>query len=51
MKESRLWSVQLNLTYDQYVALKKLSKELDCGMSVIVRRAIDDYLEKGDFRI
>ena len=51
MRESRRWSVQLNLTYEQYVAIKKLSKELDCGMSAIVRKAIDDYLEKGDFRI
>jgi len=51
MKESRRWSVQLNLTYEQYVALKKLSKELDCGMSAIVRRAIDDYFEKGDFGV
>ena len=41
----------MNLTYEQYVAIKKLSKELDCGMSAIVRKAIDDYLEKGDFRI
>lgn len=51
MKESRLLPVQLNLTHEQYFELKRLSKERKCGMSAIVRKAIDDYLEKGDFRI
>jgi len=48
IKESKVRSVLLNITHEQYDELKRMSKELDCSMSVIVREALDRYLDKQD---